>query len=295
MRFAREQHAARRWSVALAAAVAVALVAFSTASGGPIAAVAAPMPVPTMSMPMTTMSMPTTTMGGGTDGLPPGDWTPAQRTYLLNLIAETEADLPMFSDPTYLTSIGFENFGASAPGGYVHYINPAWIDDSHILDPMHPESVLFQDVFDPDTSTFHLEARAAMYFLPTGTTMENIPANFAWVPGWHVHPDVCVNDDMTFAGLASANGSCSSGHPMTGPPMTHVWVVDNGCGHRFAMVDVAGLMCELDMHMPMPSDPDGPSTTMGGPMPGMPTRSMPGGVRDAQAATPVASQPTYTG
>lgn len=253
--------------------------------------------------PATTMQpMPTTTMPMGDGMLPAGSWTPSQRSYLLNLISRTEAALPAFADPTYLESIGFHDFGAPAPGGYIHYINNSWIDDGRILDPTHPESILFQRVTDPGTGTSHLEVRAAMYFLPTGTTMNNLPDNVKWIPGWHVHPDICVTDVGTFAGLANSDGTCSSGHPMTGPPMTHVWVVDNACGNRFSMVDVAGLMCvdDMDMHdhdMNQPDDSmpnmddnmDDSSTTM----PHM--SDVDANSKTAPTAQPVSAQPTFTG
>jgi hypothetical protein len=165
----------------------------------------------------------------GGDGLiPNGDFTADQRASLLDLISRTEADLPAFSDPAYLESIGFHDFGVPAPGGYVHFINPSWFDDGHILDPTHPESLLFQETFDPVSGTSTFVLKAAMFFMPTGTTMATIPADLAWIPGWHVHPDVCVSDAWTFTGLADESGNCSQGHPLTGPPMTHVWITDNG-------------------------------------------------------------------
>lgn len=228
----------------------------------------------------------------------------------MDLIERTERDLPAFADPAYLESIGFHDFGIAAPGGYVHYINNAWIDDDHVLDPTHPESLLFQRVWDPDTGQSQLVLKAAMFFMPTGTTMDTIPADLAWIPGWHVHPDVCVTDDVTFAGLANMDGTCSQGHPQLGPPMTHVWIADNACGHRFGMVGVGGLMCDMHMHMPddphpEPTLPPGPSTSTPLPptttpatstttststVPASTTRNL-----TAQVAQPVAARPAYTG
>lgn len=276
-------HATRTRSAiwATAAAVAVAAMSLWIVPGTSPAAQAQPA-MPTMT------SMPT---GSGDGLLPPGDWTPQQRAYLLDLISRTEAALPAFADPEYLISIGFHNFGADAPGGYVHYINNAWIDDDHILDPTHPESLLFQQTYDPTTHQSRLTLVAAMFILPTGTTMDDIPPDIAWIPGWHVHPDVCVTDDLTFAGLANSDGTCSSGHPMDGPPMTHVWITDNGCGNRFSMVDVGGLMCDLDMDMgPTTTMNMNPDTTMNM---GSTSTTVPGSA--PSAASPVKANPTYTG
>lgn len=256
------------------------------------------------SSPATSMD-PSMEMPGGDGLLPPGDWTPDQRAFLLDLIDRTEAALPAFADPTRLESLGFHDFGIDAPGGYAHFINNSWLDDGRILDPTHPESLLFERTYDFATGEEHLRLLAAMYFLPTGTTMATIPDDLRWLPGWHVHPDICVTDDLVFTGLNSGGGSCSVGHPMTGPPMMHVWIVDNGCGDRFSMVDVTGLMCDLDMHehetMPEP-DPSNPPNTSTPPSTAPitspdTTTSLPGRVVApvAHPARPITARPTFTG
>lgn len=254
----------------------------------------------------TTGSGVTATRSAEGDGLlPPGHWTDAQRAYLLDLIDRTEAALPAFADPAYLETLGFHDFGIDAPGGYAHYINPSWFDDGHILDPAYPESLLFRRTYGPGM-TQSFELMAAMFFAPTGTTMETIPAGVAWVPGWHVHPDLCGTDDWRFAGLANNDGTCSQGHSLTGPPMTHVWIVDNACGHRFGMVDIGGLMCDMHMHepdMPMPMPDPMPMPTAASTMP-MPTSTTidPASARPvtirpgaAPPAEPVSAQPRFTG
>jgi hypothetical protein len=47
------------------------------------------------------------------------------------------------------------------------------------------------------------------------------------------------------------------------PPMMHVWIVDNACGHRFGGVGVGGLNCDVSHdHGPTTTDHDhGPTTT----------------------------------
>lgn len=234
------------------------------------------------------------TPGGEGDGLiPPGDWTAAQRAEMLDLIARTEAALPQFADVDRLESLGFHDFGIAAPGGYVHYINRAWINDEFILDPDHPESLLFQWEYDDITGEGTLVLKAAMFFLPDGTTMDSIPADIAWLPGWHVHPDICITDDLRFAGLANADGSCTTGHPQDGPPMTHVWITDNGCGDRFSMVDTMGLMCEMHGHDPgddpiVEPDPDPDPNEQ-------PSTTTPTQPETPPGARPITAQPTFTG
>jgi hypothetical protein len=195
----------------------------------------------------------------GHDGmLPPGDWTEEQQMFLHDLIERTEAALPAFGDPDELAAMGFVNFGVTAPGGWDHWTNQAWIDDEHILDPGHPESLVFRF-----TETGGYELEAAMFFLPSQYDLTNIPEELAWVPGWHQHPELCVWPDGTFAGLANGDGTCSAGAPSDMPPMMHVWIVDNACGHRFGGVGVGGLDCDVSHdHGPTTTDHDhGPTTT----------------------------------
>ena len=252
----------------------------------------------------------------GHDGmLPPGEWTDEQEMFLHDLIERTEAALPAFSDPASLPALGYFNFGVTAPGGWDHWINTEWIADDHILDPTRPESLVYRST--PEG----WELEAAMFYLPPGHDMTNIPEDLAWLPGWHQHPELCVTPDGRYAGLTDGNGNCFSGAPSDMPPMMHVWIVDPGCGHRFGGVGVGGLNCDVSHHHPTdptdptdpPTDPSPPTTPpqQGGPTT-VPTTSTtsttlaidprPGSVTpdpvaggQAPPARPVRAQPTYAG
>jgi len=193
---------------------------------------------------------------GHGDGLvPPGEWTHEEIEILLDLIDRTEAELPAFADPADLPE-GFYDFGVTAPGGYDHYINWEWLDDEHILDPEHPESLVYQRTWNDETQQQETTLVSAMFFLPTQYDATNIPADLAWYPGWHTHPDICINEQHRFAGLSSG-GQCSSGVPFDRPPMMHVWIEDNECDHRFGGVDIGGLHCDVHGGH-MPEDPEDP-------------------------------------
>ena len=244
--------------------------------------------------------------------LPPGDWTEEQQMYLHDLIERTEVALPAFSDPESLPALGFFNFGVTAPGGWDHWINAEWIADDHILDPTRPESLVYRST--PDGWVLE----AAMFYLPPGHDMTNIPDDLAWLPGWHQHPELCVTPDGRYAGLTDGNGNCFSGAPSDMPPMMHVWIVDPGCGHRFGGVGVGGLNCDVSHHHPTdpthptppPTEPGPPTTPPhhGGPttvpttsttlsvvpQPG-PATPDPAVCPPAPPARPVRAQPSYAG
>jgi hypothetical protein len=230
--------------------------------------------------------------------VPPGDWTHDQVMYMLDLIDETEQALPAYADLEYIQSLGFENFGATAPGGYDHWTNIGWINDEHVLDPAYPESLVFRH-----TSSGGYELQAAMFFLPSEYDLTNIPDDLAWLPGWHSHPELCVDENGKFTGLVDENGNCDYGSPADMPPMMHVWIVDNDCGHRFGGVGVGGLMCDVGSHDP--HDPHDPPPTTAPPTTAPPTTVAPattvpvvppaGNPPPAPAARPVSRTPDYTG
>ena len=51
--------------------------------------------------------------------------------------------LPQWADPTTAEAAGFRSIGDGVTG-YEHYINWSYIDDDTILDPDHPESLVYQ-------------------------------------------------------------------------------------------------------------------------------------------------------
>jgi hypothetical protein len=212
--------------------------------------------------------------------LPPGNWTPEQVAFATDLVARTETALAAYRDRSKLEGLGFYNFGIVAPGGWDHWINKAWWDDGRVLDPAYPESLVYRQV----NGAWQLEA--AMFYLPPGHDLSTVPPEYAWLPGWHTHDgELCVDGNDRFTGIASG-GTCSTGTPMVSPPMMHVWIVDNPCGHRFAGIGIGGIECGAHHQQPpVPVPPEGgpwlSTPPQIGPSPGAPR--------------PVRATPVYTG
>ena len=226
--------------------------------------------------------------------LPPGDWTPEQEAFAEDLVHRTEAVLPQkFSDYHELEALGFYDFGVNTPNGYRHFINPAWMGDDHLLDPNFPESLVYKD-----HGGGHLVLEAAMFYLKPEHTMDNIPEQYAWLPGWHVHEELCVDANGRFAGINVPGAGCPPGSSQAwSPPMMHVWIVDTECGHRFAGLGVTGSMCDPEgehggghggggggEHGHEPGMPE---------VPGAPTMPEPGGT--PAPAEPIVEPPEQTG
>jgi predicted esterase len=172
----------------------------------------------------------------------PDDWTPEQVAFATKLIADTEIALERYRNPAILGLLGYVWItDGTQPNGYQHWINTGWIGDQHILNPEFPESLVFRNAADGPV------LEAAMYMLGLGHTMDTIPEDIAWLPGWHVHTNLCF-EGLRLVGIA-VDGRCERGTILIPPPMVHVWIVDTPCG-RFPGVDEHGLMCD-------PEHPDG--------------------------------------
>ena len=212
--------------------------------------------------------------------LPEGDWSDEQMAYAMDLVERTEAALPAYADYSQLNALGYVSFGATAPGGYEHWTNIGRIVDDHILDPEFPESLVFRP-----TSGGGRELVAAMFFLRPENTLDTIPDDIAWLPGWHAHPNLCSNTQGQFTGIANPDGTCDVGTPIL-IPMMHVWIIDNDCDHRFAMIDESGVGCDV---MGMPGGHGG----HGGEM--TTTTTAPAGTPVPPPAAPVVDEPPFTG
>jgi hypothetical protein len=179
----------------------------------------------------------------------PDDWTPEQVAFANQLIADTEMALERYRNPAILGLLGYLWItDGTQPNGYQHWINTGWIGDQHTLNPEFPESLVFRNAADGPV------LEAAMYMLGLGHTMNTIPEDIAFLPGWHVHTNLCFGG-LRLVGIA-VNGRCERGTILIPPPMVHVWIVDTPCG-RFPGVDEHGLMCDPE-HGGEPGHPDAP-------------------------------------
>ena len=100
---------------------------------------------------------------GGVDGV-----TPQQQAAAENLLAITLIRLPQFSDPDAVGAMGFVSIGDGFLG-HEHYLNVANMNDDKILDPDHPESLVF------DTTVTPKKLVAAMYMMNSGDTLADVP------------------------------------------------------------------------------------------------------------------------
>jgi hypothetical protein len=147
-----------------------------------------------------------------------------------DLVAETEEGLAPYADVAAATAAGYVSIGDGRSGAE-HYINREYLRNDTILDASEPESLVYRVL--PDGGR---ELTTAMYILPPGSTMDDVPDVAGNLTVWHSHDNLCWDESGRLAGIV-VNGRCRpGGTPGLSTPMLHVWVVPNDCG-PFAGVD----------------------------------------------------------
>ena len=108
------------------------------------------------------------------------------------------------------------------------------MNDTDILDPNKPESLVF------DTTVQPKKLVAAMFMLNPGDSLDTVPDVGGALTQWHIHNNLCFTTDGHVGGLTDGEGKCHQ--PLVnGPqtPMMHVWIVPNACG-PFAALEGIG-------------------------------------------------------
>ena len=169
---------------------------------------------------------------GGVEGV-----TPEQQAAAENLIAISLWRLPQWSDPKVAEAAGFHSIGDGFTG-YEHLIQWDWINDNYVLDPDHPESLVYR-VDGNGTRTLE----AAMYMLPQGETLETVPELGGKLTQWHIHDNLCFTpgEAPKVRGVTGVGQGCPPGLTKLDPvPMIHVWIVPHRCGPFAALEGVGG-------------------------------------------------------
>jgi hypothetical protein len=156
------------------------------------------------------------------------------------LVRESLHDLPRYTTQQAAYNAGFRTIGDSLTGDE-HMVNWSYLTDKHVLDPMYPESLVY------NTRNGAPKLEAAMFMLSSGQSFSNIPPLFSGpLTQWHVHINLCFRDlggnpdQKMVGGLTDGQGSCPSGEAKSVPvPMIHVWIVRNPCG-PFAALEGIG-------------------------------------------------------
>ncbi len=182
----------------------------------------------------------------------------AQTIAAEQLVRATLQDLPRYSTEDAARAAGYRTIGDAFTGDE-HLVNWAYLTDNHVLDPMFPESLVYDTRCDGPSSNPCPGPRleAAMFMLSLGQRFSDIPPLYAGpLTQWHVHSNLCFldlggsPDQKVVAGLTDGNGNCPAGEEKSVPvPMIHVWIVKNPCGPFAALNGIGAGQTQDGTHL----------------------------------------------
>jgi hypothetical protein len=164
--------------------------------------------------------------------VPEREPTPAERAAATELVLAARYALARYSDPAVAAADGYRVNGLA--GIDFHAANPAHEHDDRVLDPAHPETLVYAVA--PDGAPVLM---GAMFLMP------NIGSPGPTIGGpltvWHAHQHICFSlTPPGLAGLLSPLGMCPLGTidiPITAE-MIHIWIVP-GAPEPFGDLDEA--------------------------------------------------------
>jgi len=223
----------RRTLSCLVGIVALVLAAAACGSSAPHASSPT---TPAGAAPTTTAAQAAPQAAGSIHLKPVPGTTKAELERADKLIQTTIKDLKRFHTPAQAYAAGYRSIGDRITGDE-HYVNWSYANDGHILDPLRPESVVYE------VQNGKQVAVAAMYGMPFGSTFADVPDVGGPLTQWHVHADLCLTNNpeqRVVAGLVGLQGACPPGTSKAGnTPMLHVWAIPNPCG-PFAALEGVG-------------------------------------------------------
>ena len=163
-----------------------------------------------------------------------------QRAAAQALVDDVRDEMARFTDAASVEAEGYVSIGDGITG-YEHFSHPELRQDDITLEPNRPESIVFR--VGPDGSR---ELVSAMFIMPPGSTMDDVPDIAGTLTTWHDHQDLCWSGDRIVATIGP-DGTCPRGEFRVGQPMLHVWLVPHPCG-PFAGLEGHGGDCRQHAH-----------------------------------------------
>jgi hypothetical protein len=151
--------------------------------------------------------------------IPARSATPGEIAAAEQLVSTARTALARYADPAVAAADGFQVAGMH--GIDFHASNPGYEHDGRVLDPAHPETLVYGVA--PDGRPVLL---GAMFLMPA--IGESGPTVGGPLTVWHAHEHVCLQlTPPGLAGLLSPLGTCPIGTfdlPLTAQ-MIHIWIV----------------------------------------------------------------------
>lgn len=163
--------------------------------------------------------------------------TAEQEARAVALVEGTLRELPRYADVAAAEAAGYRSIGDAGTGSE-HYLRRELIDDSVLLDPTQPESLVYTVVGDR-------RVLAGAMYIASARPLDD-PELLDWagpLMQWHNHGNLCwdqVDGVPQVVGVLDGAGRCARGVNTGGAnPMVHVWVTPHECG-VFAALEGVG-------------------------------------------------------
>ena len=151
--------------------------------------------------------------------VPARDATPAEQAAATQLVMTARTALAKYADPAVAAADGYDVKGIA--GIDFHANNPKYEHDGRVLDPAHPETLVYAVA--PNGRPVLM---GAMFQMP-GIEQPG-PTIGGPLTVWHAHQHICISlTPPALAGLLSPLGMCPVGTidmPLTAQ-MIHIWIV----------------------------------------------------------------------
>lgn len=156
--------------------------------------------------------------------VPNGPPTAAQIENAANFAEATRRGIARYEDVNVALADGYRP-QLNEKDKTVHYANKKYEQDGRILDPEHPEALVY-------ANTMHgPKLLGAVYEMPD--LWDTGPDIGGALTPWHLHANICVGPypGGWLTGIASPFGACPAGSlAITTPPMIHVWTYSRAEG-----------------------------------------------------------------
>ncbi len=153
--------------------------------------------------------------------------TPTEQAAAERLLRGTIISLARWRDVAQAKKDGFTSIGDGFTGTE-HYVHWDWIEDKGVLDPTHPESLVYRL-----GSNGQRTLEAAMYIFPKRYRFANAPDVGGALVQFHSHFNECYSGFPAprFITVTRSDGTCPPGlEDRLTNLMVHVWVRPNPCG-----------------------------------------------------------------
>ena len=158
--------------------------------------------------------------------------SPAQLEAASAFYAQVKESAASYTDVSQAIAAGYVQITPDLPGIAAHFINAAYSADGDLMNPAHPEILLYSKRMDG-------QWRLVGFMFSSETVTEVPPSFFGPLDVWHRHENLCFTANAGVS-VKNSRSECVAGlFVKTTPWNLHVWTAEGASGvfaHDFAPI-----------------------------------------------------------